>query len=255
MSYVNLHAQFPMGATEYEACSARNAELQQSYEVALAAWDAKNAVYQQYLKDLKIWQDNEQRRRAKAAGLASSYASKLASYKAALRTYNEKFAAYQAVVDYNAGLDAADFAQKQRAMKKYGITSMGGANCVDPSQKPDIQRACEFSQVKGIGGPYLFDLTRTNPCLLNEFNVCKPRKVATHPGNPPTAPTPPPATPDPEPQPKPVADPGSKPTPPGYEQCRELSAGGIATFGLLAVLIVGGGAFGYHQWKKRKKAA
>lgn len=255
MSYVTLNAQFPMGATQYEECTLRNTALEDAYAPKLAAWQAAKANYDAYVKRYNAWKKEHDRWRGKAIGVATSYASAMASYSAAMKTYKEKLAAFNAAVAYNTNLDAADIEAKAKALENYDIVFMGGANCVDPTQKAEISRACEQSQVKGIGlGLYLFDLKRTNPCILDKFNVCKPRKVATHPGNPPKEPVKG-TVPDPPVEPTPVTDPGPAPPGPQYEKCQESAAGGIATFGLLAILIVGGGALGYRQWKKRKRAA
>lgn len=255
MSYVTLHAQFPpgLGATEYEQCLAQNDVLRSDYEAQLAAWEPQKRAYDIYKGDLKLWQDAIKKRSSQIAQAAATYAARMASYKAKRTDWEERMRAYQKALSYNRGLDAKDAAVKAAVEQKYGIKFPADGLCLDATQKSSVQRVCEATGVKGLG--YIFSVRNYPACALNELNVCRSRATAVDPGPPPAEPTPPAAAPPPPPEPPPVADPGPAPPAPKYLPCQKPAVGGIATFGLLAVLIVGGGALGYRQWKKRKKAA
>jgi len=255
MSYVSLNTNIPpgLGATAYEECEARNAAKHADFDPVLTAWEVQKVAYDQYKLDYKEWDNARQKRSSMLQQQAASYAGRMASYNAKMEAYETALAEYQQAVQYNRVLRAEDSAKKSQVERKYGIKFPSSALCLDATQKASVKRTCEAGGVKGLG--YIFKVADYPACALNELNVCRPMKPEISPGAPPVPPTkaePPPPLP---PAPPVVTDPGPKPPSPKYETCQESSVGGIATFGLLAVLVVGGGVFGYRQWKKRKKAA
>lgn len=253
MSYINLHAQYPagFGATEYEECMAANNAVRAEYEAQVQVWQRKKKAFDIYQGDYKLWENAMKKRSAQAAQTAASYASKMQRYRAELEAWQKAVTAYKKARDYNAMLQSTEDRKRRAVEQKYGIKLPGG--CLDPAQKAEVKRQCEASGVKGLG--YIFKLSDYPACALNELVVCVPRVPEINPGPEPMPPTPPAALPGAPPPPPVVADPGPKPPEPPYAQCQESFAGGVVTFGLIAVLVAGGGYLGYRQWKKRKKAA
>lgn len=258
MAYVNLHANFPPALgnpiEEYEACLARNQALADEHAAKLEDWKALRARYDKYLAELKAWKKANDKRAGQAMGLKSAYARAQNSYSAARKAWQARVTAYENARAYNRDLDAQDKEKRDRVERKYGIKFPADEWCTDPADRADIDRACEIASVKGIGAT--FSGGQYPPCAIAELNTCRPRKQVVHPGPMPTPPQPPALPPAVGPAPQPVPDPGPKPPNPPREACTApRGSGGIATFGLIAVLVAGGGVLGYRAYKKRKKAA
>lgn len=258
MAYVNLHANFPPALgnpiEEYEACLERNQALADEHAIELAAYNERRAHHDAYLREVQAWKKANDRRAGQVMGLKSAYARAQNSYSAALKSWQTRVTAYENARAYNRDLDAADAEKRTRVERKYGIKFPSDALCVDQSQRADINRACEVASVKGLG--YTFTGNQYPACAIAELNTCRPRKQVVHPGPRPTPPQPPALPPEVGPAPPPVPDPGPKPPNPPREACKPpRGSGGIATFGLIAVLVAGGGVLGYRAYKKRKKAA
>lgn len=258
MSYVNLHASFPapvksLGVTEEEhaACLARNADATSSYEGALIRWKLKKRRYEASVALLNEWKRQAKIRGAKAASQGATYASRLTSYRTIHRNWKKAADKYKADLLYNKALHDDDAKQQSRVESKYGVKFPSQMVCINGSQKADMQRACDISQVKGLG--WVFPSGQYPPCALAELNACRTRRTLVPPGPEPQPPEKPEPLPPMPAKPPVVPDPGAPTKKPTLETCEDPTrVGAFATFGLLGVLAVGGGVLGYRAWKKRK---
>lgn len=258
MSYVNLHANYPPASglgnpvEEYEQCLTENDALKAVYQDELSRWTQQRKAFDAYVTAHRAWKKAADQRAGKAMGAASAYARAQNSYNAARAAWQERVTAYENARAYNRSLDEDDRRKRDTVERKYGVKFPADALCVEPGQRQAINRACEIASVKGLG--YTFDIRGWPPCALAALNTCRPRKTVVHPGPRPTPPNPPAPPPPLRDPPREAADPGPKPPAPEYAYCKSPLGGGMATFGLIAVLAVGGGVLGYRAYKKRKKA-
>lgn len=262
MSYVTLHATYPQPTPalgtpldDYHACLAANASTKGAYEASVKEWQRRKDAYDAYQDALKEWQREAKNRGALAAQRDARYASAMTSYKANLKKWADAVRAYVAALEYNKSISDSDGSQRARTEQNWGIKFPSDARCLDPAQRAKVNQLCEIASIKGVGLGYTFDLNAYPACALKELHDCRPLMTANPPGVRPSAPRAPDPLPPMPAKPPPAPDPGSKPRAPTLITCKEPhSAGGVTTFGLLAVLAVGGGIVGYRQWKKRKKA-
>jgi hypothetical protein len=275
MSYVNLPFHIPheqqaalygLGQEElsyeeqlarHQECTATNKQVEADFSAAMKAWKKAKRAYEKYITEAK-------RAGAKNAGIDSAYASKMATYNAKMRQYEAAYAAWKNKADQNQNCIRAkresDAAQKREAealAKEYGATlnKTGTWWCISASTKKKAEEECAWMSqtVRGVGA---LNTTGQHACFLKNYPTCKYWSCPSHPGRAPTKPTHPGSKPPHVARPTPVDKPGRKPSEPTLQDCGPKPVEpsmGIGTAGLIAILVLGGGALGYRYYKKRKK--
>lgn len=258
MSYVTLHASYPMSGLgdAYSDCVARNAQSTEAYQLSLAEWKKAQAAYQRYQEQLTAWNKQSEERKRAEANQQSWYRSAQREYQLKKEAWEKARAIYVRDMTYNQNVSAKQAAARRAVEQKYNIKLP--ADCISSGQKTEMQRVC--SSVKGIG--YVFSMGEFPACALAELPTCQPRRVVVDPGPMPEPPQKPTPLPPLGTKPSPVPKPGPAPPTPKLESCTRpeappaddrMAAGAVRTFGLIAILAVGGGVLGYRAWRKRKR--
>jgi hypothetical protein len=250
MSYTHTMAGFGDAALDqYNAqVAARNAALAQQ-----AAQDA------QYQDDLRNYAQTKSQ-------IDAAYSSLLPGYNAALAAWQTKNSQYQSLVTQRNSILMAQSAATASVVRATGVNPPTGyTGCVNASDKAAYQQTCNGKSVvvRGVDGlgwarvtgfPSFFGVglgAATAPeCAWAQLPTCVPLPpVPPNPGPAPAAPVKAAYPPVPVP-PTPIAipvDPGAAPAP-------SVQPKAIAVGGILAIVLVGGGALYYLSTRKKKAA-
>lgn len=290
--YVSLGTDLVVPQAGAQAAQARITAMVRSNETAKAAYERQKVAYDAAVKARdRIARDTIADRAAYDAALAryaaevksaqQSYAGAMASYGAALATWqaaaNKEYAYGQAVSQQAAYYRT----ETARVLAKWNVPAPAGyGGCLDAQTKAQYQELCRQQNVKvTVKGLGLIAVSPTNACAYAELPGCgggvgpRPGPAGPKPTPPvmrtPTKPTPPPVRampplpPLPQPPkyqeiPKLVVTPGGVmvptpvPTPSDPSLPEEPEQRSLAVAGLLGLVVVGGGA-AYYFYRKKKK--